>query len=349
MKTCHFIAIAILLFSFTSTAQTIHRLTTETQYGFIIPHASDLKQFSNSRTTGLHFSWQVMNTKKNYWEACHCFHYLGARFSYIDFGDEDVLGEAFTLSGTFEPVLWRKNNWAVNLNSGIGITYLTHTYDPETNPTNNFFSTKISFLLFVAPTFEYHFSKKWRAHLSLNYNHISNGGQDKPNRGMNFPQAGAGVSYHFNHASLPQYSGKAPRDNWLFWLESGLTMRNVGVSNEKHPSVSVVGGGLRRTSNVNAIGVGVEVNQDYSLQKRSGDYGKTISAPFISHHFLLGRFDFSQRMAWYYHQPEVLSEHRFYQRYVLFFEIYSGLRIGFSLKAHGHVASNLDLRLGWQF
>lgn len=349
MKTCHFIAMAIMLFSLTSRAQTIHRLTTETQYGFIIPHASDLKQFSNTRPTGLHLSWQLMNTKKNHWEACHCFHYLGARFSYIDFGAENVLGKSFTLSGTFEPVLWRRNNWALNLNSGIGITYLTHTYDPETNPTNNFFSTKISFLLFVAPTIEYQFSKKWKAHLSLNYNHISNGGQDKPNRGMNFPQAGMGVNYYFNHAPLPEYPMNEPDDRWMYWLETGITTRNVGQTNNKQPSASLIAGAKRPVSTINGLGGGVEINRDYSLQKESGNYGKTISAPFISHHFLLGRFDFNQRMAWYVHQPEEMEGHRFYQRYVLFFRMVSDFHVGVSLKAHGHVATHLDLRLGWQF
>ena len=342
-------AFMVILFSFSASAQTIQRLDAEVQRGFIIPHSSDLKQFSDHRPMGFLISWQTMNTKKDFWDACNCFHYLGVRFSCFDFDDNDVLGQAFTLSGTFEPVLWQNARWSVNLNSGLGITYLTRTYDPETNPENNFFSSHISFLLFVSPSFEYKISEKWSAHLSFNYNHISNGGQKKPNKGMNFPQVGAGVSYHFNQLPLPEYPMNKPDDRWMYWLETGITMRNVGQTNNKQPSVSMIAGAKRPVSNINGLGGGVEINRDYSLQKESGSYGKTISAPFISHHFLLGRFDFSQRMAWYLHQPEEMEGHRFYQRYVLFFRMVSDFRVGVSLKAHGHVATHLDLRLGWQF
>lgn len=338
-----------LCWCFSAEAQNITKFGVEGQYGFIIPHAADLQPFSGYRPVGLHLSWQKMKTTKEHWEVCNCFHYLGATFSMTDFGNRDVLGMAYTLSGTFEPILWQQERWSLSLNTGVGTTYLTQVYDESSNPENHFFSSPISFLLFVAPVLTYDISEKWSGRLSFNYNHISNGGQQKPNRGMNFPQVGVGVQYTAGRTPLPQYTEKPARKEWMYWLEAGATTRNEGGTNQKQPSLSLVAGAKRPVSAINALGAGIEVNRDYSLRNDAGKHGEMITAPFISHHFLLGRVDFSQRMALYLHQPEAFSDHRFYQRYVLAVDVGSGLLLGFSLKAHAHVATHLDLRIGWQF
>lgn len=65
--------------------------------------------------------------------------------------------------------------------------------------------------------------------------------------------------------------------------------------------------------------------------------------------FLLGRFDFNQRMAVYTNKPKNYQDHRFYQRYVLNYLLSEHLTLGIGLKAHAHVAEHMELRLGWNF
>ena len=73
------------------------------------------------------------------------------------------------------------------------------------------------------------------------------------------------------------------------------------------------------------------------------------AAPFIAHHFTLGRRDYSQWMAFYLQKPDDDLDYRFYQRYVLRYTINKTLFAGVGLKTHGHVAENMDVRLGWNF
>lgn len=73
------------------------------------------------------------------------------------------------------------------------------------------------------------------------------------------------------------------------------------------------------------------------------------AAPFIAHHFTLGKTDFSQSMAIYFYKPENIDNHRFYQRYILRYRVLSHLSAGIGLKAHGHVAENIDVRLAWHW
>lgn len=349
MMKLYCVIILLVFYSHFLEAQSIQRLRAEIQHGFIISHASDLKPVSDNRPTGFHVSWQRMGLGQNHWEICNCFYYIGAQFSWLNFGDRDILGDAYTLAGTFEPVLWRYNQWSLSLNSGIGATWLTKVHHPENNPLNNFFSSRLSFLLYVAPAIEYRFSDNWSGRLSANYNHISNGGRKQPNRGMNYPQVGIGVNYYLNNEVLPDYERQHPGNEYLFWIESGFTTRKVDDENNRKPSVALVGGVNRAVSAFNGLGFGAEYNHDFSMLNESGNYGVHLLAPFISHHFIFGKFDFSQRMSWYAVQPEQLSSHNFYQRYVITYKVFSGLRMGFSLKSHGHVATNIDFRMGWEF
>jgi hypothetical protein len=328
-------------------SQVIHRLRAEGQYGFIIPHASDLRYVSGSVPTGVTLTWQRMNSSQSSWDVCNCFHYLGFQFSYHNFGNPDVLGAAYSLAAGFEPVILRGQAFSVTLHSGIGVSYLTRVHHPDTNPLNLFFSSPVSFLLFVAPALEYRFSGNWGGRISLNYNHISNGGQKQPNRGINFPQVGVGVNYYFQTIrDLPEYSGDLPERNMHYWLESGITSHKVEDESRRKPSISFAGGVYKPVSVLNAFGTGLEFTYDMSQSNQRG--GSGLLAPFVSHHFLLGRFDFNQRMC-YSILKQDLPDSRFYQRYTILYNLLQKYRIGFSMKAHGHVASGMDFRLGYRF
>lgn len=325
--------------------QKVQRVSAEVQYGFIIAHAADLKPVSNHYPVSFIVNWQAMKTTQESWQVSNSFHYLGLQLAYVDFGDPKVLGKAFALIGTFEPLLWRTNNLALTLRTGLGLSYLTKTHHAENNPLNNFFSTPFSFLLYVSPAIEYQLSPQLSGRLSFNYNHISNGGQKQPNRGMNFPQAGIGLNYYLQKVQpLPAYERKTPDKNWRFDMETGITSNKTNSGNERKPVISLSGWASKPIGALNALGTGLEFSNDWS-----GPKGATISlAPFVSHHFLLGRMDFSQRMAVLIHKPSY-NPHRFYQRYVLYYKTSRPLMIGCSLKAYGHIADEMDIRLGWRF
>src|SRR5690606_2358370 len=118
--------------------QTIKRLGGAVGYGAIIAHASELRPISNSNPMGMTGSLQLMDVGRTSWEACNCFYYLGADITYENFNNREILGTAFSLTGTFEPVLWRSEAWVFSLKSGIGVSYLDKVYDPVTNPDNIF-------------------------------------------------------------------------------------------------------------------------------------------------------------------------------------------------------------------
>lgn len=338
-----------LLLPFLTQGQQIKRLNIGGNYGFIIPHSSELVPVSNTSPYGATLGYQWMRTDEAAWNVCNCFHFLGIQASYHNFGNPSVLGSALNLAGSFEPLLWQKNRLRISLQTGIGISYLTQIHDPVNNPENLFFSTPISFLLFVTPRIGYQIDKEWEVNLEFAYNHISNGGQRQPNKGINYPMLGLGINKYFNLIDLPQYQAVSLDKKINYYFETGLNTRYSEEEARRKPSISLLAGLYKGVSSVNAFGAGIELTKDFSLEVENSRMEALMPAPFVAHHFLFGRFDFSQRFAWYANKPVNYHDHSFYQRYALQYLITQHLQVGFSLKTHGHVAENLDLRIGWKF
>lgn len=342
--------LAFVVFSVSVEAQTsIHRFGLETQTGWIIPHNSELRDIASSRPISLGISSQWMKTSQKNREACNCFHYLGLNLSVVDFQNQQELGQTWNLSGSFEPILFRSGKWAVSLASGIGVSYLTRVYDPIDNPRNTFFSAPISFLLFVAPKLTYEISPKWEIQTSFTYNHISNGGQSQPNRGMNFPMWGLGILHYTRKVDFPSFQKSQLSRNWSFYADLGFNTQDGG-NGERNPKFSFAGGAFRQVTGIIGLGGGLELAKDFSLPIQESRSEALIPGVFLENHFLFGKFDFSQRIVKYISKPTGYQEdHEFYQRYTLNYLIGKNFRIGAGLKAHGHVAEYLDFRVGWKF
>jgi hypothetical protein len=171
----------------------------------------------------------------------------------------------------------------------------------------------------------------------------------EPNRGKNYPQAGIGLNYYFSYVELIPPEKTGVNKVFSYWIESGITTRRAIAEDPLKLSVAVNGGSLFQVSPINGMGAGAEINLDFSRKNNLGKNGATVIGPFLSHHFILGKFDFNQRAVWYLLSPAEYTTRTWYQRYVLTYKLPAGFRAGLSLKAHLHVASNIDLRFGWAF
>jgi hypothetical protein len=319
----------------------------EVQRGWILPHSEELEVFRGSVPTGIQLRYQRMGGTRKNWESCHCFHYLGLSLSIQDFGNSDELGQAISLSGNFEPILIRARRFEVSLGMGAGISYLTQVYDEQTNPRNTFFSAPVSFLLFVTPRFWYQASDRIMVNTSFSYQHISNGGQQKPNRGMNYPMVGVGVAYLMSSSEYPEFDNTSFKPSWRFYGGMGFTLSDAESEGRK-PVINFDAGAYRHILPVIGLGGGVEWTLDQTIDPGGGM--RHVVGLYVANHFLFGRFDFSQHIAWYAERPSgYMRDKAIYQRYLLEMLVGEHLRVGAGLKAHGQVAELLEIRAGWLF
>jgi len=323
--------------------------------GFIIPHSSELKEIASSTPWGVQLEWSRLRNTSKSWDQCNCYAQTGLSFNYFNYANPEQLGSSYNLIYFAEPYLSYKRKLFYSFRAGTGVTYLDQVYDESANPENTFYSSPISFILLVSFNVNYRISDNYLLSASAHYNHISNGGLEQPNKGMNFPTFGLGVSYMANAIELDN-RGKTTTNKGKLYYYTRLfgTLPEVDESettdNTRKLLIGVSGGALYHVTQSNALNLGVEIisNGAHKTQaeRMNEDYDHKSINLMVGHNFVFGKITFSQQVGWYLYKPFPSTSKEFFQRYELLYKIGDVFQVGTGLKAHGHVADNLDVRLG---
>ena len=335
----------------------IHFFGAKTNYGFIIPHSPELRSISQTNPFGFELEYSRLKTSNKAWKTCFCYGKSGVAFSYYNYNNPDVLGSSYNLRYFVEPYFTYKGPLKLSLKGSIGATYLNRIFDPETNPTNVFFSTPLSFFLGISLQLNYHLNSKYSITLSGNYNHISNGGQKQPNKGMNFPTVSLGVDRILDYEQLVSKpdSIRAFSRKVEFYLGTFASLRSASRTEEatNHLLLGGTAGILKPLSAINGLNAGMEFWYDWSdLQiSKNEDFKDQIfsSALMGGHHFKLGNFYFLQQFGIYVSRPKKIQPKWVFQRYSLWYTLKSNWTIGASLIAYGKAADHMDGRLLYTF
>lgn len=322
--------------------------------GFIIPHSESISSISYSKPWVIetNISWHF--TDQNAWNYCFCYPRIGLSLLYINFGNPEILGHAVCLAPFVEPFFHTHKRFNTSFRFAAGYAYLDNVYDSLKNPQNLFYSTHSSFILSLYLTVNYRLGLQWILRLSGCYNHISNGGNELPNKGINFPTAAVGLDYMLKplHFPIRQKSDKEkPIKKSSFKI--GILGTFKKPFQDENTQYLLYGCHINWSyllGRLSAVTTGMEFVNDGSLKETlhrnnqsPPDHKRT--AMLIGHELQIGRFRFSQQLGIYFYSP-VKAKDPVYQRYGLDFLVYKRIYIGTNLKAHRHVADFMDLRIG---
>ncbi len=347
------IGFLIICLSYTINAQVNPRFySVKSHYGFIIAHTPDLKPISQTNPYGIQLEISKLRTSDKAWKTCFCYGRTGFAFTYFNYANQ-VLGSSYNLIYFVEPYFTYQGPLKFSLRGSIGATYLDTIFDEESNPDNLLFSTHFSFYLALSLNLNYHLNEKYAINLSANYNHISNGGQKQPNKGMNFPTLSIGIDRIIDHTKLrPKPSElKQYSRSWSYYFGSFASLRSSDreAESSNHPLIGAMGGGLKPLSGINGFNLGAELWYDWSdakiAQQRVINDSAFSSAFTAGHHFAVGDFYFLQQFGIYVTRPKNIQGNWMYQRYSFWYSIANRWTIGASLIAYGRTADHMDGRL----
>ena len=326
----------------------------QVHYGFIIAHRSAVRPLvKDIRPWGISMEFSRLRYKQSAWSACNCYSQNGLALMYFNFDNPEVLGSSVNLVAFAEPNLSFKT-FNISLRAGLGLSYLTKVYHWESNPENVFFSSKLSGILLVQLTNRVWLSENFSIRLSAAYHHISNGGSQQPNLGINFPTVSIGAEYSVGRITLmPKQKKYSLKNTMQYNAGFFFTTRKISSDdNKRKPVLGFSGGFFKPFARMHGIGADLEMAIDWSLKERnklSSEYiGHHIISGLVRHHFLFGRFDFSQAIGFYLYK-KYPTPNSIFQRYVLDYRITKKIQIGFSLKAHLAVAEQMDVRASYLF
>ncbi len=328
--------------------------------GFIIPHAPDLRAISQSRPVGVELTYSRTALSRAAYERCNCFARVGAYANYFAYNNPAELGRTFGTGVFFEPLIRYQKPLYFSTRATAGLSYLTRIYDAETNARNTFFGSPLSGLLALSTSAHLRLSHHVDLSVTASYNHISNGGIRQPNRGMNFPTVGLGLTYHPAPTPFPD-PRRWPRTS----LTSRFTKRLMAFGSVRTlpqtAHFSERAGWLwgltatagYRVSRFNALTGGLEFIDDgyvrEQLQRANVRADHHQLALLGGYELWLGRYVFATHLGWNVYQPAPNLNGRMFERYQLLYTFRERYLLGVGLKAKLNVAEGFDLRAGVRF
>ena len=324
-------------------------LSGQINYGSIILHSQELRPIGASYPLGLSIDYGKHKSSQKVWDVCNCYPRSGVSFTFWDFDNREVLGFGFTSMYYIQPVFGAKNRLSFSLRAAAGLSYQSKPYHEENNPNNLSYSTYWGIPLQLGLATHFRLNEAWTIDLQGVLNHISNGGLEEPNKGINWPTLSIGLSHYF---SSPEFKDRAKSD----WNKNDFDLNRFDLStfttyHSPSSGAYIFSWGveskyLRRVSRLSNLSLGTEYLFDNQKTGSNKD-GHTLGMA-IGHEFILGKILFAQQFAAYLIKPDA-QMNDVYQRYTLMYRINQQLSAGVGLKSHGHVADFGDFRIGWSF
>jgi len=163
--------------------------------GFIIPHSEAIKDIAYSKPWGIEWNVSKHINSQAAWNECSCYPRIGISAAYFNFDNPSVLGNAYWLTPYIEPMLGAHRKLFFSFRLGAGLAYLDNVYHPIRNPNNLFYSLPVSFSLLANTALNVRATSRFLLRLLANYHHLSNGGMQLPNKGINFSTFSVGIDY----------------------------------------------------------------------------------------------------------------------------------------------------------
>ncbi len=326
------------------------------QQGAVIVHTHKIRHFSGTHPGGLELNLQQQTTGSRYWHQLYRYPRVGLSLTYFQYRNP-ILGQSLALSPYLSlPVVQRGKN-EVFFRFGTGLAYITNHYDFETNPTNNVISNNVNAV--IQTRLEY--TRQISSHLGLvtavGLNHYSNGGDAKPNLGINIATATVGLNYY--NQPVPQLKTQPKpaitQKNFVFISTSiGVKQRSEFDLN-KYMVNAIAMGTLHRLNHKSTLAMALEGFYDPSLFPRRG-WDPRVPAgtkPDIrrasltgGHELNFGNLALGSHVGWYFYRP-YKADAAIFQRLEIKWQFHKNLYVAGGLKLHDVIKADIfEYRLG---
>lgn len=318
------------------------------QYGFVYAHTIGVQNTTDSRPLMIQAAYERYNTDTNTFDKWHCFPHHGILFTYTQY-QLPVLGESISLAYYLQPDYHFSNKYSVGLRAIAGASWNSKGKSNDRIPENQSYSEHMNAYLGIGLHSGILITPAWELNLVADFNHISNGGWSKPNKGINWVTSGIGIKYFLDRAGLPDYSMRIPR-KIKKQFRAGMSVFHSyymisSVQNDLYPvsGLSVTGSYYGILSGWTA---GTEFTYDKGIkeQEKLNSTSPNLFSVTAGHEFILGKFIFSQQLGYYYYKQNTCYS-SFYHRWGLEYYPIRKLGVGINMKVHGETANFLDARL----
>ena len=165
-------------------------------YGFYMHHHYEMEGY-RAHFPMFELSLQKQTYGTSYWQTCFNYPAVGVTAFYSNMGNIDVLGSAFAIYPyIYFPFIKGNTNFGIRF--GLGLGYLTESYDHIENPYNICIGSPLNAAASITFDITHRFNERFKMSLFGGLQHFSNGCTSEPNKGTNVLKGGISAAYMIN-------------------------------------------------------------------------------------------------------------------------------------------------------
>lgn len=330
-------------------------------YGFLNNYHNELKLF-NAHIPAFELSLLKPSTGKQEWEKRYKYPTLGLGFFYTPFNGTTALGSAYGLYPHLSFPLIKKEKQQLLFRIGLGLAYLSSTFDPIDNYENLAIGSSINALVHFMLHYNYQLSTYAQLSAGISLVHFSNGSISTPNYGLNLPLISLGYIQRFTPAAqqkdltpYPLFKKERNR-SFRFDIQMGYGIKShSNFLNEKYSVFAPSFVLYKKMNQKSMLGAGIDISWDQSykaLLEGAGIEPKTglASAKYgLAANYEMRLHKLSMKLAlgtYFYAQDK--TEGPVYEKIALNYLVYKNIYAGIELKAHAARAAYISWGLGYQ-
>ena len=339
-------------------------------WGKIIRHTPKLtiQIPANSFGTDLSISFQTYG--KSSWHQLQNYPRWGVTLLYYHLGNTQ-LGDAYGVFPNLHLSILNKKRLQIELIGGIGIAYLSQSYDALSNPKNNAIGSKLNNVTAFKLNFLFRLSPNWSFTTAGSFTHFSNGAIKLPNLGINVAALNWGIKYSLNPVQSEEYlryaiSKKAIKRFGLS-IHFDLALREfISYGGPKYPIYIGSIAAVYHFNKVNHLLLGIEYEFNkavYNFGLHTFDFDSEATARrgatrwmiFLADEFLMGNFGILLQAGIYISKSSFLIPFPIYNKIGIryYFPPIEKLKTQFylssSLKSHKINAAYIAFGIGARF
>ena len=323
--------------------------------GFLIPHRSYMNHMVEGHTFGFEIDYQIQTVGKKAWHRRYRLPQVGFTYNFYDFGNKPLLGTGHARTTYVNMHLIKRPRFEMNFRTGLGLGYITKTFDRVENPKNLAVASHINANIDLMLSFREQLGKKLYFSQSIQMTHFSNASTKTPNLGLNIPSISLGLGYRILNPEVKV-------DTQHYEVNQKFTYSILGLFGIKQ--VYPVGGvfypigGLRFYAQKmigakSGFGLGTDIIYNSSLKSYVRNYEvtpeKILQLGIMGHYALkLDELEFQFGVGAYL-KNDVNENGWVYSRIGLQYAWKNGLLANLSLKTHYAKADYFEIGIGYRF
>ncbi|MCK5776375.1 MAG: acyloxyacyl hydrolase [Bacteroidales bacterium] len=332
-------------------------------YGFTMSHHTELEPF-NAHMPAFELSIIKDTYGKKEWERVHNYPIIGISFFYSSLAKNPAVGQSFAVYPFITFPVLRKDRNFFGLKLGIGLSYLTKTFDPIENYKNIAIGSHLNVAINLMAEYRLKLNKTTEFSAGLNLIHFSNGSMATPNYGLNMPMMSVGVSKRLakenkkiasRRAQIPVFSYK-PNKILIFNILGGYASKNMGnVFGERFDVYTTSFSALKYFNEISAFGLSFDFSWDGShkaLLEKEGVYDPTFNNVIKSgiaptYEMKVDRLLLGVALGMYWGGKEK-SDGDIYEQLTIKYIVYDGVFANVTLRAHAARAAFVSFGIGYR-